>query len=246
MPRDRTGHFYYSWFPTIYQQDTQHLSLHEDGAYRRLIDHYMLTRAPLPADDRALARIVGVGLTEWESLKPIVMSYFKPTGFSYEHTFCETVLQNDRFRIEKSRSNGGKGGRPRSRKTKTITHPVSEVEPNGKLNITKLNKESKSIKPPTPLLPDWVPRDQWDGYLGMRMKMRKPMTDMAKRLAISELERLREDGHDPGKVLEQSIMKGWSGLFALKGTGPPQPGKLDLQRKLINEARREIFHGEPN
>jgi uncharacterized protein YdaU (DUF1376 family) len=34
MPRDKTGHFYFAWFPTIYQQDTQHLSLAECGAYR--------------------------------------------------------------------------------------------------------------------------------------------------------------------------------------------------------------------
>jgi uncharacterized protein YdaU (DUF1376 family) len=61
MPRDKTGHFYFSWYPTIYQQDNQHLTLAEDGAYRRLLDYYMLTRAPLPSDDRALSRIVGVG-----------------------------------------------------------------------------------------------------------------------------------------------------------------------------------------
>src|SRR5262245_58395830 len=99
MPRDKTGHFYYAWYPTIYQQDTQSLTLAECGAYRRLIDHYMLTRSPLPGDDRALARIIGTGLDDWLAIKPTVITYFKPSGLFLRHSFCDSMLETDKGRI---------------------------------------------------------------------------------------------------------------------------------------------------
>lgn len=133
MPRGKIGHFYYSWYPTIYQADTQALTLAEDGAYRRLIDHYMLTRAPILDDDRALARAVGVGIDDWELVKVRVKQYFKPTRLSdglptayLKHDFCDEAIAFDNARIEKARKNGRKGGRITSSKIKGITHSVTE------------------------------------------------------------------------------------------------------------------------
>lgn len=65
-------------------------------------------------------------------------------------------------------------------------------------------------------LPDWVPKDQWDAFVSMRNRIRKPMTDEAKKLAVGELAKLAEDGHPPGDVLNQSIFKSYSGLFPIK------------------------------
>jgi uncharacterized protein YdaU (DUF1376 family) len=117
MPRDKNGHFYYGWYPTIVKSDTAHLKLAEDGAYRRLIDEYMVTRCPLPADDQAISRLIGIGLSEWLSLKPKVINFFKPTnnppGF-LSHGFCDRELHEDSQRIEKARENGKRGGRPKS------------------------------------------------------------------------------------------------------------------------------------
>jgi uncharacterized protein YdaU (DUF1376 family) len=130
MPRDKTGHFYYAWYPTIYQQDTQHLTLAECGAYRRLIDHYMLTRAPLPSDDRALARILGIGRDEWEAIKSSITTYFKPSGLFLTHSFCDAELNKDKRRILRSQDNGSKGGRPKHVKDND-NNPVgySQVRP---------------------------------------------------------------------------------------------------------------------
>lgn len=133
MPRDKTGHFYYAWYPTIYQQDTQHLSLAECGAYRRLIDHYMLTRAPLPSDDRSLARILGLGADEWLLIKNSLITYFKPTGLLLTHSFCDAELSKDKKRILRSQDNGSKGGRPKELKLNGNnplgTHQVRPEQP---------------------------------------------------------------------------------------------------------------------
>lgn len=66
------------------------------------------------------------------------------------------------------------------------------------------------------VLPSWIPREAWDEYEIMRKKIRKPMTDKARTLAIAELENLRNAGHDPEMVLNQSVLNSWQGLFPLR------------------------------
>jgi hypothetical protein len=66
-------------------------------------------------------------------------------------------------------------------------------------------------------LPDWIQPDAWKGYEDMRGRIRKPMTDRARKLVIKELEKLRDEGHDPAAVLDRSTLKGWTDVYALKG-----------------------------
>lgn len=65
-------------------------------------------------------------------------------------------------------------------------------------------------------LPPWVPTEQWEGYIAMRKKIRKPLTDRAESLAIGVLHKLLEDGQDVGAVLDQSTMNSWMGLFPIR------------------------------
>jgi hypothetical protein len=69
---------------------------------------------------------------------------------------------------------------------------------------------------PSPL-PDWIPPEAWDGYVAMRVKARKPMTDRARDLVIAELENLRGQGQDVGAVLDQSTVKAWTDVYPVKG-----------------------------
>lgn len=64
--------------------------------------------------------------------------------------------------------------------------------------------------------PDWIPETEWASYVAMRVKIRKPMTDHAKWIAIGKLQELASDGHPPGAVLNQSTFNSWQGLFAIK------------------------------
>ena len=54
-------------------------------------------------------------------------------------------------------------------------------------------------------------------FAEMRKKMRKPLTDRALALTLSELEKLAP-GDDEKKIaiLNQSIQRGWQGVFPLK------------------------------
>lgn len=67
--------------------------------------------------------------------------------------------------------------------------------------------------------PDWVPADAWESFVEMRRSMgaKGKLTDRAAKLLVNELEKLRAQGHEPGEVLQQSVMNNWRGVFPLKG-----------------------------
>lgn len=68
-------------------------------------------------------------------------------------------------------------------------------------------------------LADWIPPDAWNAYVEMRKSSRKPLTEPGKRLAVRELERLKNAGQDPRAVLEQSVFRSWQGLFPIRDNG---------------------------
>ncbi|WP_290817414.1 hypothetical protein [Aquidulcibacter sp.] len=66
------------------------------------------------------------------------------------------------------------------------------------------------------VLPDWIPKDQWQSFEEMRKKMRKPMTDRAKELIVAELHKLCPDQSGAGQILDQSVRHSWQDVYALK------------------------------
>lgn len=82
------------------------------------------------------------------------------------------------------------------------------------LNSSRQRASAKS--PPAPLaLPSWLSPIAWNDWCEYRKAAKKPLTRKAQVLSISKLERLRADGHDPTAVIEQSIERGWTGLFKI-------------------------------
>lgn len=61
-------------------------------------------------------------------------------------------------------------------------------------------------------LPDWLDPQAWAMWHRYRNGS-KGWNGDAKRLSIRKLERLKKDGHQPIAVIEQSIERGWTGLF---------------------------------
>lgn len=113
----------------------------------------------------------------------------------------------------------------RERQKVAKSNGSSNGSSNGKRNVTNNAREEKrreEVK--TSALPDWVPVDAWKAFLEMRTKIRKAPTDRAVELAVAKLGRLRDDGHDPKAVLEQSVMNSWQDLF------PPRAGSQPRER----------------
>ncbi|CAG9172453.1 replication protein [Cupriavidus respiraculi] len=99
------------------------------------------------------------------------------------------------------------------RVTEPVTPPVTESVTT-KDNHPKDNQKTEKHCAYQP--PDWVPEEAWSAYLDMRKRIKKPMTEYAKRLAVGELEKFRSCGQDPEAVLNQSTMNSWQGLFEVK------------------------------
>ena len=66
-------------------------------------------------------------------------------------------------------------------------------------------------------LPDWLPPDAWAEWCAHRRGQK--WTQRAVELSIAHLAEMRAAGHDPERVIRQSIANGWRGLFPLKGSG---------------------------
>lgn len=101
---------WYPFFVVDYRRDTYHLTLEEDAAYRRLIDEYMMTREVLPNDDAALARIVGISVTDWTRLAVKVRRFFHARNDKLWHKRCELELREQNHRHNLLANAGKKGG----------------------------------------------------------------------------------------------------------------------------------------
>ena len=87
-------------------------------------------------------------------------------------------------------------------------------------------KTKNNNKPPTPL------PGAWDGlspelhrallaFEEMRKKIRKPLTERAKQLALSNLRKLSTDEETQIAIVNQSVLNGWQAFYALKEEEKP-------------------------
>lgn len=69
------------------------------------------------------------------------------------------------------------------------------------------------------MLPEWIPKDAWDGFISMRKKMKKAPTDRAITLLVNQMQVMLNEGRDESylaAVLDQSTINGWTGIFPLR------------------------------
>jgi len=77
-------------------------------------------------------------------------------------------------------------------------------------------------------LPDWLPRDAWAAYLAMRDELDAPLSERVIARAIGSLTRLREAGHDPAGVLNQSVVRRARSFSAVMCLSLPVVGDFAL------------------
>lgn len=138
----------------------------------------------------------------------------------------------------KKAENGKRGG--------TAKQTGSKPEANGKQEQTTSEKENEieiendsSISPPPPSggKSGKVKHDPFSEFAGgdkellralqdfakMRTRIKKPLTDRAKELTIADLRKLSSDPSEWVAILDQSVQRGWQGVFALKADAAPAP-----------------------
>lgn len=106
---------YYRWFPGDYIRDTRRLSMLQHGAYRQLIDEYMVTGKPLPNDLPALYRICGaVSGEEHAAVRYVLEEFFRLTGPVWRHKRCDDEIARQSERSASAQASAGKRWREKA------------------------------------------------------------------------------------------------------------------------------------
>lgn len=141
---------YFKFHIGDYNRSARHLSNEEDLAYRRLLDMYYDTEAPIPLETQWVARRIRV---DTEIVEIVLKDMFERTEDGWRHARCDQEIEEYHRKAERNRENGKRGGRPKTVAKKPKENPVgSQSEPSGNLNQEPLttnqyiisSKEEKS------------------------------------------------------------------------------------------------------
>jgi uncharacterized protein YdaU (DUF1376 family) len=202
-----------------YRSHTSHLSNEEDLAYRRLLEMYYDSECCIPLDTHWVARRLRV---DSQIIQVVLNDFFVLAEDGWHSTRCDTEIADYQRLLQKNRTNGKKGGRPKSLITKG-NNPVGlvSVKPGmpvathseGNHEPETMNHEpiKKTVRAARFTLPDWINRDHWDAWHSSAK--RKKATAEQKQAAIDKLSEWRLQGLDFAGALENSAVGGWGGLF---------------------------------
>lgn len=125
--------------------------------------------------------------------------------------------------------------------------PTEEVLQGKKQKVLKEKPRALAHAKPGNLvdpLPDWLPAEAWERFDRFRTKKSgKGWTDDARALNLRTLARLRNEGQDPVAVIDQSIEKGWAGLFPVRdgAIASPQRGTMTSRQERAEQAHQEFL-----
>jgi len=146
---------YYKFNIADYRKDTGHLSTIEHGIYRQLIDWYYLDEQPIPEETQMVIRRLRLGSDEVMFLQNVLSDFFVLGKKGYEHKRIEVEIKDYHEQVEKNKSNGKLGGRPK--KTQSVISGLpdeSQNNPNHK-PLTINHKPIKENKRGSRLPQDW-------------------------------------------------------------------------------------------
>ena len=220
-----------------YVSATAHLSMTEDGAYRRLLDAYYTREAPLPADVAACCRLVrATSREERRAAETVLREFFSLGESGWTHSRCDAEIARAASKRTKAADSANKRWHSERNANAYANAYANACEDSMRThsegNAPNTNTNKNTPLPPEagggggkPPAPDWLPAEAWAGYLAMRKRKasRAPFTDRARALVLAELQRLRADGHDVAGVLDQSVRNGWTDVYPVKAGAAGKP-----------------------
>jgi len=161
-----------------YMSHTNHLSLLEDIAYRRLLDLYYLHERPLNSGVASVARQIGMREHEIE-VQTVLEEFFKLTEDGWVNKRADLVIEEYRAKIQQT-SKAGKASAER-RLSKRSTVVATDVQPNIKQEtITKKQEPSSAKKPAKKCPKDFEVTDDMKTWV----KSECPLVDFAEQTKV--------------------------------------------------------------
>jgi len=239
---------YYQFHIGDYISHTIHLSLEEDLAYRRLLDMYYDSEQPIPNNIPLVSRRLRMGS---DVVQSVLDEFFTLSDEGYKNHRADLEIREYHAFIDKQRSNGKLGGRPKKTQRKPTANPSQTQK---KPNQQPLTTNQQPIKSATDVaVPDGVSLEVWDSFVKQRKTKKAQITQLV-------LNGIRKEADKAGltmdAALQEIVMRNWVSFkaewvapkqsFANKFdvahiTTPPPPNQDAALRK-IEEDRK---HASP-
>jgi hypothetical protein len=140
------------------------------------------------------------------------------------------LLPVDNFLNEELSNNGGKHLQLRNENDK-----VENIKPKKEKQVKQIQIEK--------IIPELMEYEStWEEYVKHRAEIKKPMTVRAQNIAMVKLLNWKKEGQDVEKIMQDSIMNGWQGLFPVKQQGAKN-GRYKTGAQLIMQSCLETFRG---
>jgi uncharacterized protein YdaU (DUF1376 family) len=212
---------YYAFNPADYIMDTVHLDNDHDLAYRRLLDLYYTSEAPIPNETQRVATRLRVGL---DVLENVLNEFFERTETGWTQANCERQIAQYKAKADASRENGKRGGRPpRLKETSQVilgtqTKPRSKATKNYKLGTNNQEPILLDFELPFASQDFFNVWEQWKAY---RKESRKPLSERSQKM---QLEAIKAMGEQKAiQAIKHSIANGYQGIFAPTKQQPYKP-----------------------
>jgi len=135
---------YYQFHITDFAYHTSHLSLEEDAVYRRLLDFYYDSEAPIPKETQSVIR--RLRLVNYEAIADrILQEFFVLTDDGWHNSRADKEIIAYHSKAEVARVNGKKGGRPKKNNDLGDSITQSVILANPDITQTKANQEPRTI-----------------------------------------------------------------------------------------------------
>ena len=224
---------HYPFHPGDYMLDTAHLEPLEDLAYRRLLDFYYSSEAPISLETDSVSRRLRLGS---EVVSKVLAEFFECRETGWHHKRCDAEIADYKAKADRARENGKRGGRPQNQGNKPSGLFLGS-DNNPKANQTGTGSKAKQNQEPeprtkeeaaAPLLPfpSSAFADAWASWVKHRKEIKKPLTQTSidqqhKQMASMGEKRAIE-------MIEFTIRKGWQGLAEPETGYQPQHQKIRL------------------
>jgi uncharacterized protein YdaU (DUF1376 family) len=201
-----------------YKKRTHYLSLMEDLCYRRMIDLYYLTEAPLPLEIDTIARMIGMRDHIIE-VTTIISDFFVKTDAGYVSDRCEEEIEKYKARASRASKLAEKRWHSTEKPCDVVcdTHTKSNANQEPVTSIdTKPVSKRKVADAPVVVIPESIRTEAfqkaWNSYLAYRKEMRfkalKPTS------VVHILLRMATWGEEASiEAINTSIRNGWQGIF---------------------------------
>jgi uncharacterized protein YdaU (DUF1376 family) len=199
---------HYPFNPSDYMMATAHLEPLHDLCYRRCLDLYYDTEAPLANAKQSLSKRLRVNE---EVLSEVLEEFFVEQEDGWHHRRCDREIEKYQAKSEKAKKAGSLGGKakkdsPLANAKRTLSERQASAS---NQNQNQNQNQSKEESLPLPFVsPEFS--ESWNKWIKYRKEIKKPITPT---MAESQLKNLAAMGEKRAiAMIENTIGKGWQGL----------------------------------